>query len=115
MRTTVLVNSSPYGTEGPYNALRLADALRVSGQEVDIFLIGDGVHTARCGQDPRAAHASLGTMLRELIDHGSAVSLCGTCCDTRGLSEADLIEGSVIRTIHDLARLIGESDHVISF
>jgi uncharacterized protein involved in oxidation of intracellular sulfur len=115
MTVTIIVNSSPYGTEGPYNALRLADALRVGGQEVELFLMGDGVHTARRGQDPRGAHASLETMLEDLIDRGIVVTCCGTCCGTRGLAQVDLIEGSATGTIHDLAKLIGACDRVVSF
>lgn len=115
MSVTVVVNSSPYGTEGPYNALRLADALRAAGQGVELFLMGDGVHTARREQDPRGAHASLESMLIELLRQGVVVTLCGTCCRTRGLDEADLIEGCVSGTIHDLASLVGKSDKLVSF
>lgn len=111
----MVVKSSPYGTEEPYNALRLAQALQLDGEWAEIFFVGDGVNTARRGQDPRAAHASLETMLTERLGKGVAVTLCGTCCRTRGLLESDLIEGTVSGTIHDLATLVRKSDKVISF
>jgi uncharacterized protein involved in oxidation of intracellular sulfur len=115
MATAVLVNASPYGSELPYNALRLAAALELAGEEVELLLMGDGVNTARRGQDPRAAHASLEALLIELVDKGARVTLCGTCCQTRGLQEEDLIERVTVGTIHDFARVIGSSTKVVSF
>ena len=85
MVTTLIVNGSPYGSELPYNALRLAGALLVKGHWVELFFLGDGVHTARRGQDPRGAHASLEECSLELLAKGAVVTLCGTCCQTRGL------------------------------
>ncbi len=77
----------------PYNALRVAAALELGGQQVEFLLMGDGVNTAGAGRIPRAAHTSLEPLLAELVEKGAAVTLCGTCCQTRGLQEADLIEG----------------------
>jgi len=115
MVTTLIVNGSPYGSELPYNALRLAGALLVKEHWVEVFFLGDGVHTARRGQDPRGAHASLEEMLGELLDKGAAVTLCGTCCQTRGITQADVVEGTRLGTIHDLADLVARSDRVVSF
>jgi sulfur relay (sulfurtransferase) complex TusBCD TusD component (DsrE family) len=111
----VLINASPYGSELPYNAMRVAAALELGGQQVELLLMGDGVNVARRGQDPRAAHAPLEPLLAELVGKGVGVTLCGTCCQTRGLQEADLIEGVAVGIIHDFARVIGASDKVVSF
>ena len=85
MSVAMLVNSSPYGTEQPFNALRLAQALELAGETVELLFMGDAVNMARHGQDPRGAHASLEALLVELIEKGIDVTLCGTCCQTRGL------------------------------
>lgn len=114
MSIAVLVNASPYGSELPYNALRLAAALLLDGQ-VDLLLMGDSVNTARRDQDPRAAHASLEGLLADLIEKGADVTLCGTCCQTRGLQESDLVDGVVVGTIHDFARVVRASEKVVSF
>ena len=115
MSTVLLVNTSPYGSEGPFNALRLAQALETAGEPVELLLMGDAVNTARRGQDPRTAHASLEALLAGLVDSGVHVTLCGTCCQTRGLAEGDLIEGTTIGTIHDFAHAMRATDKVVSF
>ena len=115
MSVAMIVNASPYGTEQPFNALRLAQALELAGEAVELLFMGDAVNTARRGQDPRGAHASLEALLTELIEKGAGVTLCGTCCQTRGLQEADFIEGVVTGTVHDFARIVRACDKVVSF
>jgi sulfur relay (sulfurtransferase) complex TusBCD TusD component (DsrE family) len=115
LATTLIVNGVPYGSELPYNALRLAGALLAKEEWVELFFLGDGVHTARRGQDPRGAHASLEEMLVDLLDKGAVATLCGTCCQTRGLGAADVVEGARLGTIHELADLVLRSDRVVAF
>ena len=47
MSVLLVVNTPPYGSEGPYNAFRLADALALRGEHVEVFLMGDAVTAAR--------------------------------------------------------------------
>ena len=115
MGILIVVNTAPYGSEGPYNAFRLADSLALREEHVEIFLMGDGVHAARAGQDPRGAHASLEEMLRQLLEKGVDVACCGTCCTARGLMDDAVVPGVRIETIHDLAAATVRSDKVVSF
>lgn len=115
MSVLLVVNTPPYGSEGPYNALRLADALALRDEHVEVFLMGDGVHTARAGQDPRGAQASLEQMVVDLLEKGVDLLCCGTCCTTRGLDEDDLLPGVRVGTIHDLAGAVARCDKVASF
>lgn len=115
MSVLLVVNTPPYGSEGAYNAFRLAEALALRDEHVEVFLMGDSVQAARAGQDPRRAHASLEQMARELLDRGVDLSCCGTCCTTRGLGEDDITPGIRIATIHDLAAATVRSDRVVSF
>lgn len=115
MSVLIVVNTAPYGSEGPYNAFRLAEALALRDEHVEVFLIGDAVYAARAGQDPRGAHASLEQMLLGLLDGGVDASCCGTCCTARGLAEDDVVPGVRVQTIHDLAAATSRSDKVISF
>jgi uncharacterized protein involved in oxidation of intracellular sulfur len=115
MSVLIVVNTAPYGSEGPYNAFRLAEALSLRDEHVEIFLMGDAVHAARGGQDPRGAHASLEKMLLDLLERAVDVSCCGTCCITRGLAEGAIVPGVRVETIHDLAAATARSDKVVSF
>jgi uncharacterized protein involved in oxidation of intracellular sulfur len=115
MSVLLVVNTPPYGSEGPYNAFRLAGALVLRDQHVEVFLMGDAVGAARAGQDPRGAHTSLEQMLAELLEKGVEVSCCGTCCATRGLSEDQLVAHARVATIHELAEATVRCDRVLSF
>jgi sulfur relay (sulfurtransferase) complex TusBCD TusD component (DsrE family) len=115
MSIIIIIDAPPYGDERPYNGLRLAQALLDAGEWIELFLLGDGVHVAHARQDPRGAHASLEPMLAELVGKGAVVTLCGTCCQARGLGEDELVEGVRIGTIHDLADLVRRSDKVLTF
>jgi len=115
MSTLLVVNGAPYGSEAPYNAFRLAEALVLREEPVEVFLMGDAVHAARAGQDPRAAHASLEGLLGGLLERGVSVVCCGTCCQTRGVVEGDLIEGVVFGIIHDLAEAVARCKAHLSF
>jgi sulfur relay (sulfurtransferase) complex TusBCD TusD component (DsrE family) len=83
--------------------LRVVAAAQLD-EQVELPLRGDAVNTTRRDQDPRVAHASLEGLLADLIEKGADVTLCGTCCQTRGLQEADFVEGVVVGTIHDFSR-----------
>jgi len=115
MKVLLLVEHPPYGAEGPYNALRLADALLERGEWVDLFFIGDGVHAARAGQDPSSAAVSVEGQLRNAMERGAEVMLCGTCCRSRGLAPEHVVDGARIGTVRDLADLVVGADRVVTF
>jgi len=115
MTVLLVVNSPPYGSEGPYNAFRLADALALKDERVEVFLMGDGIHAACAGQEPREAHASLEPMLARLLERGVGVVCCGTCCRARGVHEGDLVDGVQVATIHDLAEAVARCERTLSF
>lgn len=113
---TVIINDAPYGIEKPWNALRLAKALLVKKQKVNIFLLGDGVGLVKKGQQTPAGYYNLGQMLSELIKLGAEVRACRTCLDSRGIKEEELLEGTAIGgTMTYLADLIAGGSRVISF
>ena len=115
MSVLLVVNTAPYGSEGPYNAFRLADALALRGEHVEVFLMGDAV--ARGDRRPGPARGARlpGAPLVELLKKGVDVSCCGTCCATRGLTEDRIVAHARVATIHDLAEATVRSDRVVSF
>lgn len=48
MKTLIIINDAPYGTEKAYNALRIANQLNKDFHETEvvIFLLADGVNCA---------------------------------------------------------------------
>ena len=91
-----ILNDPPYGTERSYNALRLARHALKKGEEretVRVFLMGDAASCAR----------------------GGPIGVCGTCMDARGITEAELVEGSHRSTMDELTAWTLEADKVIVF
>jgi uncharacterized protein involved in oxidation of intracellular sulfur len=102
MNVLVVVNDQPYGSERPYNALRLANALsKRDDVELRVFLLGDAVACAVAGQQLPEGHYHLDRMLKGLL-HRATVGCCGTCLDARGLGEEMLVGGAARATLEEL-------------
>ncbi|UCD26771.1 MAG: DsrE family protein [Candidatus Bathyarchaeota archaeon] len=115
---TMILQSAPYGDERIWNAFRLARALTtaVIGMNVNIFLTGDAVTTAKRGQKPPESYYNLEKMLKELIGQGVKAIACRTCIAARGLTQDELIEGVQIgTTVGTLAKWVKESQKVLSY
>ena len=80
MKTLVLINDPPYGTERVYNALRLAHALlkRDSAMQLTVFLMADAVLAAKAQQKTPDGY-NVERMLKRLLSGKGNVLLCGTC------------------------------------
>jgi uncharacterized protein involved in oxidation of intracellular sulfur len=102
VKVLVIVNDQPYGSERPYNALRLAGALcKREGVEVRVFLLGEAAGCAVAGQQLPEGHYHLDRMLEPLIRRGQ-VGLCGTCMDARGLRESQMVDGARRSALEEL-------------
>src|SRR4030067_2260208 len=101
---TFIINDAPYGTERPWNALRLAGALIAIKQKVNIFLLGDSVAIAKKGQKTPTGYYNLAQMLGEMVKAGADVRACGTCLTARGIKEDELVEGGAVGKMLDIAR-----------
>jgi uncharacterized protein involved in oxidation of intracellular sulfur len=115
MRVLVIVNDQPYGSERPYNALRLGGALaKREGVDLRVFLFGDAVACAIAGQKLPDGHYHLDRMLKPLIRRGE-VGCCGTCLDSRGLDDRLLVEGARRSTLEELADWTLWADQTLTF
>lgn len=116
MTTTLFIlNDGPYGSERAYNALRLAGALvGRENQAVRVFLLGDAVGCARAGQKVPEGYYNLQLMLGKVARQGE-VGVCGTCMDARGVTDAELIEGSRRSTLAELSAWTQWAEKVIVF
>ena len=116
MKTLVLINDPPYGTERCYNALRLAGALaKREDTEVRVFLMGDAVGCATAGQVLPNGYYHLDRMLGSALRHGAEVGLCGSCMDARALEEGNLVEGTRRSSLEELTDWTLWADQVITF
>lgn len=117
MKTLFVLNDPPYGSERPYNALRLAMASKKHSPEltITVFLLGDAVSCAVLGQKTPNGFYNLERMMRALIAKGAKVKCCGTCLDARGLTDVPLVKGVERGSMDDLSRWFLESDKTIGF
>ena len=115
MKTLFILNDAPYGTERSYNGLRLAGSVaKREGEEVKLFLIGDAASCAKNGQKLPQGYYNIEIMLKSVARHGE-VGVCGTCMDARGMTEAELIEGTKRSTLDELTNWTVWADKVITF
>jgi uncharacterized protein involved in oxidation of intracellular sulfur len=116
MKTLVILNDPPYGTERSYNGLRLAASIaRRDGHEVRVFLLGDAASCAKAGQKVPSGYYNVQNMLAAVTKRGGAVGVCGTCMDARGIAPGELVEGAHRGTMDELTEWTTTSDQVLVF
>ena len=115
-RTLFILNDPPYGTERSYNALRLAGSLvKAEGEEIRMFMLGDAASCAKSGQKVPEGFYNIQLMLNRVTRGGGQVGVCGTCMEARGISEAELIEGTQKSSLPELAAWTQWADKVLVF
>ncbi len=117
MNLLIIINDAPYGTEKAYNAFRLANQLGKDYEtaEVRIFLMADSVTCAVTNQSTPTGYYNIERMLKLALRKGAKVKICGSCADARGLNNSQLIEGTEISTMEELAKWVVSSDKVVVF
>ena len=74
-RYLIIINDSPYGSERPYNALRLAMKLACrENVSVRVFLVGDGVNCAIRSQKTPNGYYNIERMLSSITRQGEAAT-----------------------------------------
>lgn len=116
MRVLMIINGPPYGSELPFNGLRLAAELaRREEVEVRVFLMGDAVGSAVAGQQLPDGFYHLDRMIGSVVRKGGEVGCCGTCMDARGLGDEQLVDGARRATMAELGDWTVEADKVVTF
>ncbi len=117
MKTLIIINDAPYGTEKAYNALRMAMMLQKEHAEVEVlvFLMADAVTCALPNQNTPQGYYNIERMLRSVVSKGGLIKACGSCAEARGLKDLTLIEGVEISTMSQLTQWTFESDKVLTF
>ena len=116
MQVLIIINDAPYGSERAYQALRLADALlKVEDElELTVYLTADAVTCGKKGQETPQGYYNIGRMLKPVLRKGSVMA-CRMCCEARGMTQEDMIEGVLITRLGDLAGLTLEADKVLVY
>jgi uncharacterized protein involved in oxidation of intracellular sulfur len=117
VKTLMILNDAPYGTERTYNGLRLANNLlaKAEGLDLTVFLMGDAVATAKAGQQTPNGYYNLERMLKGVIAKKGRVLLCGSCMDARALQEEEVIAGCRRSSLDELTEASLCSDRVLVF
>lgn len=116
MKILVTINDAPYGSERAYNALRLAGSLaKRDGVEIQVFLVGDSASRAKSGQKVPQGYYNVQTMLSTVTRRGGKVGVCGTCMEARGITEAEIVEGTHKSSLEEWATWTVEADKVLIF
>ena len=113
MKTLFILNDAPYGSERSYNGLRLAGALsKAEGEEVKLFLLGDAASCAKSGQKVPEGFYNIQLMLGRVLRNKAEVGVCGTCMDARGITDAELVDGTRRSTLAELTSWTQWADKV---
>jgi uncharacterized protein involved in oxidation of intracellular sulfur len=116
MKTLIVLNDPPYGTERSYNGLRLAGQLvKRDCEEVRIFLIGDAAACAKRNQKVPQGFYNVEVMLHAITRRKGVVGVCGTCMDARGIAAEELAEGCHRSSMEELGDWTTTSERVLVF
>jgi uncharacterized protein involved in oxidation of intracellular sulfur len=115
-KTLFILNDAPYGSERSYNALRLAGALsKRHDEEVKLFLVGDAASCAKAHQKVPPGFYNVELMLHGIAKNGAEAGVCGICMDARGITEAELAEGTTRGSLDQLSDWTQWADKTLVF
>jgi len=116
VKTLLILNDAPYGSERSYNGLRLAMSLaKREGTEVRVFLLGDAVGCAVRGQKTADGYYNAERMVRAVVQRGGKVGCCGSCSDARALTDETRVEGAHRSSMDELTDWTLWADRVVAF
>ena len=70
----LVINDAPYGSERPYNALRLALTLIKRSAKVRVFLMADAVNCAIAGQKTPPGYYNIERMGKSVAQRGEVAT-----------------------------------------
>jgi uncharacterized protein involved in oxidation of intracellular sulfur len=116
MKTLLILNEAPYGSERTYNGLRLAGTIaKQESNAVKVFLIGDAASAAHRNQKVPQGFYNIEVMIGNVVRHGGGVGICGTCMDARGMADGEIADGTHRSTLAELAEWTAWADKVLVF
>ena len=102
MKTLMIRNDAPCGTERTYNGRRLSGSLVPQSAELRVFLMATPWPAQRPARRWPSGYYNTQNMLGAVIRHGGTVGVCGSCIDARGIAESKLAAGARRSTLDEL-------------
>lgn len=117
MKHLIIINEQPYGSEKPYNAIRLAIQIQKDfpGEVVRIFLMADAAACALKDHKTPGGFYNIERMLKLIMNNDAKVRICTSCAEARGIKAESIIEGTAMSTMSELTAWYMDSDKIISF
>lgn len=116
MKTLMILNDAPDGSERTCNSARPARAIaKEPDAGLRVFLMGDAAAAAHDKQKVPAGFHNLEVMLGSVVKHAGVIGVCGTCMDARGIAAVDLTEGSPRSSMDELTRWTSSAERVLVF
>lgn len=107
MKLGIIISTKKAETN--WNALRLANFAIKQGDEVKVFLLGEGVEY----EEENSEKFDIRTQVEELLRSDKVEMLaCGTCLKSRNQEGSEVCPMS---TMKDLYNLVNECDKVLTF
>ncbi|HTO88467.1 MAG TPA: DsrE family protein [Thermoanaerobaculia bacterium] len=78
-------------------------------------LAGDGSACAKSGQKVLPGYDNVQTMLSAVTRRGGKVGVCGKCREARGITEAELVEGTHKGSLEEWTTWTVEADKALIF
>lgn len=114
MKIAIQVMVQPYTYQDLDTALHIAQAALNRGHEVTLFLFADSVISINKLIKPIKTDRNIPDRIKQLIEKGMNVEICGICMDYRGITTDMIVEGSKPSGLPELAHIFATYDRVIS-
>ena len=105
MKLGIILNTND--PETAWNTLRLSNEALSNGNEVNMFLLGNGVEIA----NTKNKTFNVARVLQKFLDRGGRLLACGTCLELRQ-QQAGVCP---ISSMSELVEMISNSDKVVTF
>jgi len=106
MKLAIVITSGD--PESTWNAFRLANMARASGDETKVFLVARSVEYEKYSTDKYPSRAEA----EKFVNSGGTIMACFTCMKSRNQEGTNICP---ISSLKDLYVLVKESDKVVSF
>ncbi len=114
MRLKFILRTGPYSFENVDTVYNLSKRALAKGHDVFIFLYEEG--TLNADADIKSLEErNIADRLRELIQLGAKIGICGTCAKFRGQTRKDVIEGAKFGGLALLVKEMPVCDRLFTF